>query len=71
MELSSCTEVPGLMTAQNFDDAFKLYRQNSYVFRDRILSFYFYSFVFSSPGHRPCELLSWLSVRRRPSSVVR
>jgi hypothetical protein len=35
MELSSCTEDPGLMTAQNFDDAFKLYRQNSYVFRDR------------------------------------
>jgi hypothetical protein len=21
-------------------------------------------FVFSSPGHRPCELLSWVSVRR-------
>ena len=27
-------------------------------------------FIFSSPGHRPCELLSWVSVRRpsvRPS----
>jgi hypothetical protein len=21
-------------------------------------------FIFSSPGHRPCELLSWVSVRR-------
>jgi len=20
--------------------------------------------IFNSPGHRPCELLSWLSVRR-------
>ena len=26
--------------------------------------------VFSSPGHRPCELLSWVSIRR-PSIVVR
>jgi hypothetical protein len=41
MELSSGTEDPGLMTAQNFDDAFKIYRQNSYVFGDRFLSFLF------------------------------
>jgi hypothetical protein len=31
---------------------------------------FFLFFLFSSPGHRPCELLSWVSVRRpsvRPS----
>ena len=28
-----------------------------------LLHLKFYS-VFSSPGHRPCELLSWVSVRR-------
>ena len=56
MELSSGTEDPGLMTAQNFDDAFKINRQNSYVLRERLLSCYFYKFFFSSSGHRPCEL---------------
>ena len=40
MELSSGTEAVGLMIAQNFDDAFKIYGQNSYVFRDRFLSLF-------------------------------
>jgi hypothetical protein len=29
-----------------------------------VLTMFMLSFIFSSPGHRPCELLSWVSVRR-------
>ena len=60
------TEDPGLMTAQNFDDAFKIYRQNS-CFSRSIFKFFFifYSFCLA-------HLARWAFVMdKRPSVVCR
>ena len=43
------------------------FKLNDFVFFV-FLIYKLYVFI-SSPGHRPCELLSWLSVRRRHPSV--